>query len=286
MATPPLPAQTFADFRDLALRLLGADVAPEAAAPHWHAFAAAHPAGATCSAPACGQLFGTEPAIPTAAGLLPAITLPRFILTLMQRASLHRAPDRYLLLYRVLWRLQREPALRRDLLDADLMRLRQLARAVARDAYKMRAFVRFRPVALHEDESSHASAADSAPAPEAAACVLHIAWYLPEHDVLPSVAPWFARRFAGMDWLILTPTRSARWYCARQALQHGPGAPAESAPPPDTGEALWRTYYRHTFNPDRLNLRQMQQHMPRKYWAQLPEAQDIGLLVARARGQG
>jgi uracil-DNA glycosylase len=47
-------------------------------------------------------------------------------------------------------------------------------------------------------------------------------------------------------------------------------------------EALWRTYYASTFNPARLNAKVMQQHMPRRYWKNLPEAQDIGELARRA----
>ena len=85
-----------------------------------------------------------------------------------------------------------------------------------------------------------------------------------------------------MRWAILTPQRSVRWSPRAERLQFGPGAERAQAPAPDAGEALWLTYYRHIFNPARLNLALMRQHMPRKYWANLPEAAAIGELAATA----
>ncbi|WOP14024.1 UdgX family uracil-DNA binding protein [Ottowia sp. SB7-C50] len=199
--------------------------------------------------------------------------VPSAFVALARRVVLHSAPGRFDALYALLWRLVHEPGLRHDPLDAEWLRLRQMARAVQRDAYKMRAFVRFRPV---RDD-----AAPGTNAPNGAG-TLHVAWFEPEHDVLEAVAPWFARRFAGMRWAILTPRQSVRWSPSSQRLQFGPGAERAQAPAADDGEALWLTYYRHIFNPARLNLTLMRQHMPRKYWANLPEAAAIGELAAGA----
>src|SRR5690606_6779532 len=58
-----------------------------------------------------------------------------------------------------------------------------------------------------------------------------IAWFEPEHRIVDRVAPFFARRFAGMRWAILTPDRSARW--DGQALAFGDGALPSDAPPDD-----------------------------------------------------
>ena len=272
------PTAAFHAFRERARRLLSSGVSPADAAGGWGD--AARDAGTTADLfadPAGGggvsdmpQPTGTRRAGPTA----PTLAVPRGFLTLARRVVLHRDPARFDLLYHLLWRLAHEPALRHDPLDAELLRLRQMARAVQRDAYKMRAFVRFRPV--HDGESPDAPAAATDHAS------LHIAWFEPEHDVLEAVAPWFARRFAGMRWAILTPRQSVRWSPADARLAYGPGAQRGDAPAPDAGEALWLTYYRHIFNPARLNLPLMQQHMPRKYWANLPEAAAIGELAASA----
>src|SRR5690606_5788389 len=107
-----------------------------------------------------------------------------------------------------------------------------------------------------------------------------IAWFEPEHRIVDRVAPFFARRFAGMRWAILTPYRSARW--DGQALAFGDGALPSDAPPDDAHEDLWRTYYAHIFNPARLNPRMMRQEMPVKYWKHLPEAQLLPTLVREA----
>lgn len=190
------------------------------------------------------------------------LTVPRACAELLPDALLHADPRRHALLYRLLWRLQREPALRGDPLDPLWVELRQLAQQVRRDAHKMTAFVRFRPI----DDGQGAP--------------LHVAWYVPAHHVVERMAPFFARRFAALRWSILTPLRSVRW--DGQALHFGPGASAHDAPPPDAGEGLWLTYYRHIFNPARLKLATMAREMPRRYWAALPEAALIAPLAASA----
>ena len=67
-----------------------------------------------------------------------------------------------------------------------------------------------------------------------------------------------------------------------QQLHTGPGAQRSDAPPPDAGEALWLTYYRHIFNPARLKLSMMKKEMPTRYWHNLPEAALITELAQTA----
>jgi probable DNA metabolism protein len=173
----------------------------------------------------------------------------------------HRDPQRLGLLYRLLWRANHgEPQLLSNPADADVRRAHALAQAVRRDAHKMKAFVRFR--AVPGDANAF------------------IAWFEPEYRVVDRVAPFFARRFSGMRWAILTPYRSARW--DGQALAFGEGALPGDAPGEDAREGLWRTYYAHIFNPARLNPRMMRQEMPVRYWKHLPEAQLLPTLVREA----
>ena len=110
-----------------------------------------------------------------------------------------------------------------------------------------------------------------------------VAWFEPEHHVLEAASPFFARRFANLRWTILSPRVSMHWDGVR--LCAGPGARRETAPPPDAGAALWLTYYRSIFNPARLKLAMMTREMPRRYWANLPEAALIEPLVAQADGR-
>jgi len=59
-------------------------------------------------------------------------------------------------------------------------------------------------------------------------------------------------------------------------------SPQQKPPGIDDGkEALWRTYYESIFNPARVNAKVMQQHMPRRYWKNLPEASAIPHLARR-----
>lgn len=190
--------------------------------------------------------------------------VPAAFVTLCGTVVLHRHPQRFALLYRMLWRLTHEPALRHDPLDPDMLLARQMAQAVRRDIHKMHAFVRFRPV--QED------APDGQP--------LYVAWFEPEHHIVAANGPWFSRRFANMRWAILSPDCCVEW--DRKVLTVRPGTGRENAPPADAGEALWLTYYRSIFNPARLKLDMMRKEMPRKYWHNLPEAQLIPQLAAQA----
>ncbi len=193
------------------------------------------------------------------------IKVPAFFLPLCERTALHSDPGRFGLLYRLLWRLAREPGLRHDPLDADRMQAEQLARAVRRDMHKMTAFVRFRPLAEPTNDEWG---------------ITQVAWFEPVHHIVEATAPFFARRFAQMRWAILTPECSARWNGS--ALAFGPGARRQDAPPADADERLWLTYYQNIFNPARLKLKMMQKEMPRRYWKNLPEATLIHPLTAES----
>ncbi len=218
-------------------------------------------------------LPGTEaslldaPALPVPAdgpapGAQPGV--PRDFLELAATVLCHRDPQRMALLYRLLWRITHgERAVLSNPTDADVLRAMALAQAVRRDTHKMKAFVRFREVPGEQDA--------------------FIAWFEPEHHIVDRVAPFFARRFAGMRWAILTPGRSVHW--DGQALSFGPGGQRQDAPAEDAREALWQTYYASIFNPARLNTRMMQQEMPAKYWRHLPEAHLLPSLVREAAGR-
>lgn len=192
-----------------------------------------------------------------------ALVVPASFVSLCESVILHADPARFALLYRLLWRLVHEPGLRHDPLDPERLRARRMAQAVRRDMHRMKAFIRFRTV---EEPDADAP--------------LHVAWFEPEHHIVEAVAPFFVQRFTGMRWAILTPEGSLRW--DGQALECGPGASRDRAPPPDAGEHLWLTYYRHVFNPARLKLAAMQRQMPRSYWHNLPEAPLIGALAGDA----
>jgi probable DNA metabolism protein len=191
----------------------------------------------------------------------PGPDLPAPFRQLARRVICHRDPRRHAVLYRLWWRLQREPRLLDAAADPDVRQLHAWEREVSRAAHKMKAFVRFR-----ETEDGR-----------------YVAWFDPGHPLLEALAPFFARRFASMRWLIVTPAASCAWDGSQ--LRFGPGAPrgAAEGTPDDPCEQLWRTYYANIFNPARLKVNAMVREMPRRYWRDLPEAPLIPALIARAQ---
>lgn len=235
----------------------------------WDSFSAQLPAllagadaGWTHAVGAQAALFGDAPA-PATQPWQP----PDGWHALGRSVAMHADDDRYARLLAFARRLQREPGLWADVLDADRRHLQALARQVGREIHKTHAFVRFREVADNT----------------AAAGRRHVAWFEPTHHVLRAVAPFFVRRFAQHPWAILTPQGCLHW--DGQRLTGAGPASREDAPPEDAGEALWLTYYRSIFNPARVKVAAMKKEMPVRYWANLPEAQLIGELVRHAPGR-
>ena len=189
--------------------------------------------------------------------------VPKAFVDVAQSVILHRSPDRFDLMYRLLWRLKDEPDLMKVVTDIDVADALERAKNVSRASHKMKAFVRFRQV---EDERGEA----------------WVAWFEPAHRVLERTAPFFVRRFTTMRWSILTPDGSAMW--DGQALVFGPPATQDMAPTEDEIETFWKTYYASTFNPARLKTKTMQGEMPKRYWKNLPEAALIHELVAQSAG--
>jgi DNA polymerase len=188
-----------------------------------------------------------------AVGVVP----PKFI-ELAEAAICHRETIRFALLYRLLFRLQKDRSLIEARSDPDVSRLYRLASEVRRDSHKMKALVRF-----GEDEARFA------------------AWVEPDHYVLERTAPFFVRRFADMQWAILTPYRSAAWDGER--LIFGDGTNRREAPRGDAMEEVWRTYFASIFNPARLKVAMMKSEMPVKYWRNRPEAELIPSLIRGAK---
>jgi uracil-DNA glycosylase len=209
---------------------------------------------------------------PTATAGVPGATsikVPAAFMDLAASVAAHTDARRWSLLYRVLWRLTRgaERHLLSMATDSDVRQLQDWCKAVGRDIHKMHAFVRFRLVGT-----------DAATGREQ-----FVAWFEPEHRIVRLAAPFFEKRFAGMNWSILTPYECAHWDGTR--LHYTAGVSRSSAPDEDTLDDLWRTYYRSIFNPARVKISAMQSEMPKKYWKNLPEASLIADLIAQSAGR-
>ncbi|MCI3952709.1 MAG: uracil-DNA glycosylase [Burkholderiales bacterium] len=247
---PVTAPRDFEDWRGTARRLLADGVSPDRAG--W----------SDVTQP---TLFGTTPAIGDIADAAPAATVPKEFLQLLRTVALHRDPRRWDLMYRLLWRLQREG---RDLLadaaDPTLILARRFSHDVRRDLHKMHAFVRFRELPPLQE--------DGAPR--------YAAWYEPQQLILREGAKFFVRRFANMNWTIVTPEGAAVWDQTELRFEDSP--PRDSLPRSDEHETLWRTYYRSICNVARLKPAAMKREMPKHRWKNLPEAVEIPALMREA----
>ena len=240
----------------------------------------------------------------------------RAFLESARMAAVHRDPQRWNLLYRLLYRLQTDRELMRLETDEDVTQLLRLEAQVRRDLHKMHAFVRFRKVLEPEDPAERPVVVDepvlvaadghahhlvlevptlfgpikrelepctSEGGEAAGTCEHFIAWYQPDHRILPLAAPFFAERFAIMRWTILTPDASVSWDPVAKQLAYAPGVPRESAPAEDELEELWRTYYASIYNPALLNPEAMRSEMPVRYWKNLPEITMLPELITRSQ---
>lgn len=194
-----------------------------------------------------------------------AFSVPRALVELAETAIQHRDPERFALLYALIWRAhQGERRLLEDAADPLVRRVQALAAAVRRDTHKMRAFLRFREVT--EPEGTR-----------------YVAWFEPDHYIVEGNAPFFVRRFASMVFSILTPYRSAHW--DGETLRLGAGADPADVPDDDRLAEYWRAYFAAIFNPARLKVSAMLSEMPRKYWRNLPEAAAIPALIRGAEAR-
>jgi DNA polymerase len=212
-----------------------------------------------------GELFGSEGAVPPPSGE-PMFSVPKPFLDLARAAICHSDPQRFALLYALLWKLKANRRALNDRADPLVDRLEKLAKEVRRDAHKMHAFVRFREV--EEGEATR-----------------FVAFFEPDHHIVRREAGFFVRRFATMRWSILSPELSIHWDPATETLSEGPGASRADAPDGDPLEETWRTYYSSIFNPARLKVKAMLKEMPKKYWHNMPETSLVAPLIAGARAR-
>jgi len=250
-----LPAADDFDFwRDCARALIQARVPPDRIS--W-----IEPGGS-------GDLFAQgDHGVPAPTSAAPPVRANRRFVNLARNAALHSDPERFALLYRLLWRLQANPGMMEDKADDDVRKVEELDKNVRRDSHKMHAFVRFRLVEADEAEGGDR----------------YVAWFEPDHHILRANAGFFMRRFANMRWSILTPRGSLHW--DGETMTEGPAAERSDAPQGDPMEDLWRTYYASIFNPARLKIGAMLKEMPKKYWKNMPEAALIPELVAGAQSR-
>lgn len=254
---------TFEEWRAAARRCLQANVAPEHM--QW----------------ASGQqaeLFAAQSSeLPPANNAQQALIPQRFISQIKQAACYIgniEPAAKWALFYSLLWRLAK---VNRDTLlikaDAEVQQLARMAKSVSRDKHKMKAFLRFKANGTVLDLTTEPSLLGLDDP------VLYTAWFEPEHAIVRDIAPFFAKRFSGMSWSIMTPHGCVHWNRVTLVYTQGIARPEIQE---DEFDEFWRTYYCSIFNPARLKEQAMRSEMPKKYWQYLPESICIADLTSGA----
>ena len=213
-----------------------------------------------------GLLFADDiPALPAGAAHL---KVPKTFVRLAETVSAHRSGKQWALLYLVLWEMTcgNDRRILSNQTDSRLRTLERMRATVSRDIHKMRAFVRFREVKAEQSDKEN-----------------FVAWFEPDHLIVRLNTPFFRKRFAGMNWSILTPDECVHW--DGNHITYTEGVEKSVAPDSDELEELWLGYYRSIFNPARLKIKMMQTEMPKKYWKNLPEAEIIEDLITASGEQ-
>ncbi len=115
------------------------------------------------------------------------LRVPQTFLVLANTVVWHRRPERFDLLYRLLWRLRREPALLEQGIDPAIAELRGMERSVQKCLAACKRHLRLNAVEPRQFEG-------------------HLA---PRHLTLEPLARQIASRYAGLNWRILTPDGTA-----------------------------------------------------------------------------
>lgn len=239
----------FEGWRDAARRLAGQGVSPGDI--HWTC------EGGDADLFAAGGAVQSEPSKSEA-----QIRVPKEFVDMAKRVVCHRDPARFAWLYQLLFDLQRTRAALTDPLNDAARWVKGADKQIRRDVHKMHAFVRFRKVGERDGRE------------------VFMSWFEPDNRIVGLTAPFFMRRFTGMDWTILTPDACASW--DGKMLSFAEGADRSQMPGEDRIEDQWRTYYASIFNPARLKVGAMLSEMPAKYWKNLPEAELIPDLIKQS----
>lgn len=142
----------------------------------------------------------------------------------------------------------------------DVLRLKQINKAVSRERHRFKAFVRFK---LLKDG-------------------LYFAIIEPDFNILPLVARHFRDRYADQMWLIYDQKRKyGIYYDGRQCMQEvtlsatdtGSDSTHILAEDEALYDTLWKQYFKSTNISERKNTKLHVQHVPKRYWKYLNEKQ-------------
>lgn len=146
------------------------------------------------------------------------------------------------------------PDVDRHLADPRVLKIHQLSQKVSFERHRMLGLIRFQQI-------------------EARPTFLY-APYAPDNNITALVAPHFARRLAGENWIIHDQKRGLAAFYNQKAWiivdfdpEHLPEAGSEEV----AYQQLWQAYFRQLSIEQRFNPQLQKKNMPMRYWRFLTE---------------
>ncbi|ASL46005.1 hypothetical protein bAD24_III01315 [Burkholderia sp. AD24] len=199
--------------------------------------------------------------------------IPRELLSRLKAAACYRAPDRWALLYRILWRWTHGERQVIALDDPDGAQLAHRMQSVNQESEDLVALTLFR----RRDPSMGL--------PE------FVGWYEPHHDLLERAAAYFGKRMGDSTWMLATPQGAAFWNgmllrIGRPATEESTEAAHALPASAMTGEAitseptaaLWLACYARAFNAEAAPV-------PLRYWRTPAAGPPLPAHLARERSR-
>jgi uracil-DNA glycosylase len=222
------------------------------------------PEKVTWSITSAPEGFGSQAPAPFGMAGKPII-LPRRLATMIRLVICHRDPEKYALLYEIVWHVTTtQPRPQRVLDDRIAPRLLAMREGVVGDIKRLQSGLGFRQVDNQQGEECFA------------------AWFDPQHYILEESAQFFVERFGSLVWTILTPKGSLHW--DRKELLAGPHAAADGLMT-EALETGWRGCLASSFNPESVSNPMTKERPPEAYWRNLPENRAVPHLARIALNQ-
>ena len=191
--------------------------------------------------------------------------LSKIAQNMMLSVWLSELPETEMLLFRYIRKnIDHPEGVEMNFGDDDVLRIKEIAQKVAKEAEQLRQFVRFQETA------------DG----------IYFAPVSPRYDVLSLIVSHFQSRYAGQPWIIYDTNRNTGLYYDTRSvvevsfsqkdlsnLRLGVLDEEKLSSDETFFQQMWKEYFKSTTIKERINLKLQRQRMPRRYWRYLTEMQ-------------
>lgn len=184
---------------------------------------------------------------------------------MMLAVWLSELPETEMLLFRYMRKnIDHPQGIEMNFGDDDVLRVKQIAQKVAKEAEQLRQFIRFQETA------------DG----------LFFAPISPRYNVLSLIVSHFQSRYSNQPWIIYDTNRNIGLYYDMHSvtevsfsqkdvpeLTKGKLNDGQLSEDEALFQEMWKEYFKSTTIKERINLKLQRQHMPQRYWKYLTEMQ-------------